>query len=287
MMRGNRNNEHFPILGIQEFGAGAIGRKSNLLFHELHGERHIDEPHKHDFFIILLFEKGSGVHSIDFVDYRIACRQIHLLFPGQVHAWDIKPATRGYQLMADRDLFEAVSPDFRFPVSFYQKHPVQKLNAKSFQEFLYEFAAISKELKEQNPLPQLLRSRLQVITSLISKEGEKIYHDDKKNHSNALVSGYQQLIEQYYKQQRSVAFYADKLHITPNYLNILCQKNMQQQATHLIQERIVLEAKRLLRVSDLSVKEIAADLGFDDHAYFSNFFKAQTGTTPSNFRTQY
>jgi len=287
MTTGSRNKKHFPVLGIREFGSGTMRERNNLLFHELHGERHIDQPHKHDFFIVMLFEKGSGVHSIDFVDYRISNCQVHLLFPGQVHSWDIKPATRGYQLMSDRDLFETISPDFRFPVSFYQKHPVLKLTARNFRQILYEFEAISQELKEPQPLPQLLRSRLQVIASLVSRETEKIYQGDELLHSNALVSGYLQLIEQYYKEQRSVSFYADKLYITANYLNILCQKNMQVSATHLIQERIVLEAKRLLRISDLSVKEIAFELGFEDHAYFSNFFRAQTGTTPSGFRVHY
>lgn len=75
----DNQREYFPVLNIQEF-TEAPSELSNLLFHELRGSRQIVEPHKHDFFIILLFEQGSGSHTIDFKSYAVEQQQVHLLF---------------------------------------------------------------------------------------------------------------------------------------------------------------------------------------------------------------
>lgn len=80
--------KYVPVIGIQEF-------RREQTAGELHGERHINKPHKHDFFIINLFDQAKGIHNIDFQDYEIANRQIHILFPDQVHKWHIEPHTTG------------------------------------------------------------------------------------------------------------------------------------------------------------------------------------------------
>jgi AraC-like DNA-binding protein len=79
------------------------------------------------------------------------------------------------------------------------------------------------------------------------------------------------------------------LRIIPEFLQnlpicLICDENLSVSATQLIQQRVLLEAKRLLQSTDLSIKEIAFELGFIDHAYFSNFFKNQTKATPTEFR---
>jgi hypothetical protein len=73
------HTDHFPILGIQEFSENQL-KGCNLLFNELYGARSIDDPHKHDFFIINLFEHGVGSHTIDFTEYQVKDHQIHLVF---------------------------------------------------------------------------------------------------------------------------------------------------------------------------------------------------------------
>ncbi|MBN9385320.1 MAG: helix-turn-helix domain-containing protein [Chitinophagaceae bacterium] len=94
------------------------------------------------------------------------------------------------------------------------------------------------------------------------------------------------LIDKYFKEQKFVAFYAEKLHISANYLNILCKRNLKISATKLIHQRVCLEAKRLLQTTGFSIKEIAFEMGFTDHAHFSNFFKNQTGLSPTGFWEQ-
>jgi len=277
-------NEHFPVLGLHEFSKEAFAGKGNLLFNELHGEKHIDKPHQHDFFIIVLFDRASGVHNIDFVDYKIGNHEVHLLFPGQVHKWNIRLETTGYQLMISRDFFERFSPSFRFSFASYQSHPVIRLSENSFKLLHYEFDAIKNELECDDSLQELISSRAAVIASIVSKEAEKVFNDVNVYQAEPRLVRFQQMIDLYFKEEKLVSFYAEKLHISANYLNILCKKHLKVSATKLIQHRIVLEAKRLLMATRFSVKEIAFELNFADHAYFSNFFKAHTGVTPTEFR---
>ncbi|MEN2416454.1 AraC family transcriptional regulator [Flavobacterium mesophilum] len=281
-----KKDQNIPLLGLQEFKKDQSTHNEQLLFNELHGERHINNPHQHDFFIIVLFDQAKGIHNIDFIDYKISNHQIHLLFPGQVHKWSIEPETTGYQLMIGRDFFESFSSSFRFSFSQYHNHPVIELSKESYNLLHYEFDAIKNELEKPDCLQELTSSRTAVIASIISKEAAKVFTDHDIYQNEPRIAKFQELIDLYFKDEKLVSFYASKLHVSANYLNILCKKHLKISATQLIQQRIVLESKRHLKATALSIKEIAFELGFVDHAYFSNFFKTQTGITPTNFRDQ-
>lgn len=273
-----------PVLGIQAFRPGQTAGRRELVYNELHGERHIHKPHKHDFFIIVLFNQAQGIHTIDFQDHVIGNQQIHVLFPGQVHTWRIEPHTAGYQLMIDKVFFERFSPYFRFSPTNYINHPVIPLSDENFDLLIYEFDAIKNELEADHSLQDVISARAAVIAAIVSKAAEIVFTDAKIYQSNPRLAEFSTLIDRHFKEEKRVAFYASKLYISANYLNVLCKKNLNVSATQLIQQRVLLEAKRMLQATKLSIKEIAFELGFVDHAYFSNFFKGQTGSTPTEFR---
>lgn len=278
-----QGSDFFPTLGLQEFNENLTNDR-DLLYHELRGERLIESPHKHDFFIIMLFEKGSGTHSIDFVNYPIEDNQIHLLFPGQVHEWQIGENGIGYQLMISRGWFEHFIPNLRFATRYYQNHPVIAIHAEDYTLLLQEFVAIRDEISKKDILWDIVQTRIKLIALLLSRCAAAKFNDFEKYSSTPILAKFLAYIDQYYTEERSVSFYAGKLHITPNYLNILTQKTLDVSASSLIQDRLILEAKRLLKSSELSLKDIVYSLGFYDHANFSKFFKKRTGMTPSAFR---
>ncbi|MHC2990497.1 AraC family transcriptional regulator [Pontibacter sp. HJ8] len=280
-----RDKDHFPILGIQEFQPD-LQAEANLQYHELHGENHIEKPHKHDFFILLLIEKGSGTHTIDFQDYQVSDYQLHLLLPGQVHRWLLDKTTLAYQLMISRPLFETFSASLEFSFILYQKYPVLSLSPQTFRQLQYEFQHIRDELRIKPIHWSIIHLRCQLVARLIGREAESRYEELTVYRAAPALLKYHNLVDEYFKEHKTVAFYADQLHISANYLNILCRKHLQVSAMYLIQNRITLEAKRLLQASEMSVKEIAFELGFSDLAYFSNFFKGQTGFSPRSFRHQ-
>lgn len=274
--------EYFPIMGIRDFHKN--GSERDILFNNLQGERLIDHPHKHDFFVINIFKSGKGNHSIDFVEYGVENLQIHMVLPEQVHQWNIAKETVGYQLMISKNWFENLVPYLRFSPAFYQTHPVINLSKKDFKPLLYEFKAIQKQLKSNEVFWEIVQKRCEVISLLVSKSAENNFHHEQVYGSHPVVSRFINLINFYFKEQRQVSFYAEKLNISANYLNVLCKKNIKESASSLIQHRILLEAKRLLKVSEMSVKDIVFELGFYDQASFSKFFKSHTGMTPSQFK---
>lgn len=279
------SSDYFPVLGIQEFSENR-SQGCNMLFHELEGARSIDEPHKHDFFIVILFERGEGVHIVDFEEHAIGNRQIHMVFPEQVHQWEMKSETMGYQLMISREWFEIFLSSLRFSASYYQKHPVFGVSEKVYRELLQEFRAIQQALNEKEVFWELIQIRTQLIGLMLSKTVEMTFGDVENYHANPIISKFRTLVDVHFKEERSVSFYAEKLNVTANYLNVLCRKNLKIAASSLIQDRILLESKRLLKGSEMTVKDIVYELGFYDHASFSKFFKAQTGISPTQFREQ-
>ena len=283
-MTTRRKNSSVPNLSMSGFRKEQVAGRQEIIFNELNGEKHIVKPHKHDFFIINLFDHAGGSHSIDSIEYPIANHQIHVLFPDQIHKWDTHAGTTGYQLMVERSFFEQFAPYFRFSFTNYQNHPVIQLTDKAFQLLMYEFSAIKNELKEADSLMSLISARAAVIAAIVSREAERAFTEFKVYQSNPRLAKFNMLIDEFFSEQKSVAFYAEQLHITANYLNILCKKHLKISATRLIQQRVWVEAKRLLQGTDHSVKEIAFEVGFADPAYFSNFFKSLSGVSPSQFR---
>ena len=278
-----KSKDPFPILGIDEYH-DQLQTDHHFLFHELLDKRIIEKPHKHDFFMLLLVQKGSGMHSIDFVDYKVSDHQIHVLFPDQVHRWDLKKSTIAFQLMIDSSNFELFTDSLAFSFILFQSHPVIQLGEGAFQGLLTEFKAIEQELRLKPIHWNIIHLRTRLVSELISREVEQHVKDIAIFRTKPQLYAYHSLVNEHFKQEKTVAFYANQLHITANYLNILCRKYFKVSALYIIQKRISLEAKRLLNVPERSIKEIAYDLGFNDPAYFSNFFKEQTGLSPKSFR---
>lgn len=98
------------------------------------------------------------------------------------------------------------------------------------------------------------------------------------------MRAFARLLDQHFRQHKTVRFYAQQLHLTPNHLNAVCRRLLARTASDLIHERVVAEAQRLLRHSAHPVAQIADALGFDDTSYFSRYFRKYAGQPPEAFR---
>src|SRR5699024_3561637 len=106
------------------------------------------------------------------------------------------------------------------------------------------------------------------------------------NHKKELTHGFFLLIMKFYKENRSVAFYADKLHITPKYLTMVVKEVSGMSAKDWITEYILQEIKFLLKNSSLNVQEIAIRTHFSNQTSLGRFFRQHTGLSPSDYRKQ-
>nr|WP_255669551.1 helix-turn-helix domain-containing protein [Myroides oncorhynchi] len=260
-----------------------------LFKHIEKGRNDLLSPHKHDFYFIFFVEKGGGYHDIDFERLEVVDYQVFFLRPQQVHYWLLENHTVGFQLMFSPTILQSLNTTYS-PLAYFQLGaPNQmRLSKEAFEQYKTDL----EELEHRLGKDQIIDREISLLSfHLLLKHLHKhflSYHGAVNPQGiDKNIVQFEELLEIHFKEQSGVAFYAEKLKITPNYLNILCKKVLGTNAGSLVQNRLLLEAKRLLTTTNISVKEIAFSLSFNDTSYFNNFFKKQLGVTPGEFRSSY
>jgi YesN/AraC family two-component response regulator len=104
------------------------------------------------------------------------------------------------------------------------------------------------------------------------------------NRTDELFNRFLNLLREHCSTERSVEFYASKMGITPKYLSLILKKKSGRNASKLIDEAVVYEAKRLLKYSGLSIQEISTKLNFASQSFFGKYFKQRVGVSPSRYK---
>jgi len=137
----------------------------------------------------------------------------------------------------------------------------------------------------QEDMLRMLLKRLIILVTRFAKE-QHLATSAITEKKLDIIRAFHMLVENHYKKEHRIGFYADKLNRSPKTLTNLFALYNDKSPLATIQDRIILEAKRLLIYTSRSAKEIAYELGFEDAAYFSNTFKKATSLSPSDFRKQ-
>jgi AraC-like DNA-binding protein len=248
--------------------------------------------HRHTFFELFLFNEASGNHEIDFNVYKVEDGCVHFVSPGQIHKLVLKK-NKGFVICFTEE-FPALKPGEdlvqSFPFFDDPNQPLAKLKKQEHKEIAELVAKIFQEYKEFSHDRSDLLSHYLIILLIKLRSylnSATILRHGALSEKNPKVSLFKRLVNSCYLEHKPVSFYATELNITPNHLNALCKKFEGRSAIRLIQQRLALEAKRMLYATDLSVKEISYRLGFDDTGYFNRFFKAQVHLTPVQYRERF
>lgn len=271
--------------------------ESRVVIHKLKDLLTEDEyipkkPHRHTFYQILFVEKGSGVHKIDFQEFEIKAPTLFFLSPGQVHDLVFeRTKTEGFLINFKGEFFNSFltkTNDIDLLPFFGVSNNINCLPVSESHLALFKdiFKKINNVFIDKNKMfEELMRVYLleffYILQSQTHFETENI---NITNHKN-LIYRFEKLVEENFAAEHYPKFYADKLAITANYLNFVCKSHSGKKAGEIIRKRIILEAKRLLVNSELSISQISFLLGFDDNSYFTKFFKTFSGMSPSNFRS--
>lgn len=165
--------------------------------------------------------------------------------------------------------------------------PHINLPKKTYDEVEGIFEKMAAVNQEEDFSEAVLKSYLQLILALCSKVKIGLLKDrDLPVEEVSLLKQFQSLLEEHFLSERSPAFYAAQLHISPNTLSKKLKTEFGKSPSKLIQERVILEAKKQIHLTHRSIKEIAALLHFEDVFYFSRYFKKYTGVSPTQFRDE-
>jgi AraC-like DNA-binding protein/mannose-6-phosphate isomerase-like protein (cupin superfamily) len=234
-------------------------------------------PHRHSFYVICLIRSGSGIHVIDFEEFEVRPNRLFIINPGQVHFWKIHSDTNISMVQ-----FSESVPDLN---SFlWIKRKYLDLAGKQCEAILELSSKLKLESDEKDSFSRNnIRSYLAILCRTIARMSGNI-NNSVLNQKEDKLYKFSVLVDKYYIQQKSVRFYAGKLNISANYLNMLSGEILGKNAGDIITQRTLLEAKRLLYHTNLDINQVAFELGFDDPSYFTRFFRKHEKCTPSTFR---
>lgn len=251
-----------------------------------------DVPHRHDYYTTVLVDYADGFHSIDYKKYLFDKREVHFVSPGQVHQVINDSQPKGWVITFSKDFLvkNNIPESFISNINLFQRFgetPPLKIDQHTFNRL----EIIIREIEACLPLElnynyRALGALLQVF--LIYCNNSKDLNPsqlDEENASICILRNYKQLIDEHYKSWHKVKDYASVMLISPKHLSQTVKNLTGVVAKDHIQNRILLEAKRYLLHTELSVKEIAYEIGFEEPLHFSAFFKKKEGISPSKFRT--
>ncbi len=280
----------YPVYSIEQFNCNSVTSDLYINTFKNHLVNHsfIEKPHRHDFYLLVFFTHGSGVHEIDFNRFEIKAGSFFVLQPGQMHHWVLSEDIEGFIVFYTAEMYNLYFgkkkiDDYPFYFSV-QNNPEIVLKEREMETVLSYFENLvvemqSEQLWKQDKIMNILDS---IHIELARKYNEIYVHE---THSyNVKIKNLEQLLEKKYKQQKSAAFYASELNITLKHLNRICNEILKKTTTEVIVDRIILEAKRMLLDKNWTVNEIAFELGYEDYSYFSRLFKKNSGMSPSEFR---
>jgi hypothetical protein len=257
----------------------------------------VDLPHRHDFFTIMLVESASGTHQIDFQTFDLQDHTVYFIAPEQIHHLSIKPGTVpvGQVLMFTADFLQQYSlgpDDLRGLELFFNCDEARPLSLEAAEMAVLDGFAqqIGAEQNQARVYRQeITGSLLNLLLLECSRlKQEKQLRNVLHTHRGAeIVRSFKNAVEQHFQTWHQVAEYAQAQHLTSNYLNEVIKSETGSSAKEWIQQRLLLEAKRLALYSDLPAKEIAFSLGYEDVAHFSKFFKNLEGRSFSDFKAQH
>jgi AraC-like DNA-binding protein len=251
----------------------------------------VDAPHSHEYYTVIWVEDAAGEHLVDFTTYPLVPQVVFFVAPRQVHQLIPAGVPKGWVLTFSRDFLSHnhINEDFITEMDLFghfdqrppiyldssqqqqARHLFQQLEYWSQQESAYQMAALSANLKLF-----LILCRTACVLPDFALEQD--------HGGRSLLKDFRKLVSRHYTQTHKVSDYATWLHVSPKHLNQIVRNLLNQTAKEVIQEKVTLHAKRALRYTDLSIKEIAYELGFEQDSHFSAFFKKCTGQSPTAFR---
>lgn len=266
------------VFDIVEAKGEFIRRKSNFLV-----------PHRKDFYFFCLVRNGSSRHWVDFVPYTLQPNTFYFSSPQQVQVKEQTEPMTGIMLSFTEEYLQLEGNQSlrKLPIIQNPDNAHELALAPEHMQFLDEL--LDKMVVEFNTEHSWRNTMLQSYVNVLLIYLSRIYIDQSqtvhRSPDRGLLKKFSAFIDTHYNTLHQVADYADLMNLTPGHLNDRIKQQSGKTAIEHIHERLVLEAKRRLLHTDLSAKEIAWQLGFEDDAYFHRFFKRLTGETPATFRT--
>ena len=255
---------------------------------------HFDHLQRLNYYSLIWIKKGTGSVKVDFSEYDFVENSLFAFAPYQPFMLQTNEKIEGIVLNFHPDFFcihkhqaEVACNGVLFNNIYEPPFILIDEAAKNTLEMVLE--QIKKEM--QNPALaqyELLISYLKIFLITASRLKDQMQVEESKVVLDAkepfILQNLKNYIEVHFKTKHSASDYADLLNLTPKALAKITKTHFNKTLTDLISERIIIEAKRELYLTNKAVKEIAYELGYEDEHYFSRFFKNNADVSPQMYR---
>lgn len=245
------------------------------------------EPHRHEYWELVWCKEDKGTQSIDFVEYENRANRLFTIAPGQVHLSEFM-GNNVRLLVFAAGFVETNKRSTQLVESVFATHSDRPPYIDCSEEGIRHLEPLFNMLKQECERGEkdcdwgLVESLINCFLRYLLRHAKA--SDRKGEQRDMRVGQLVELIDQHYKQEKKCEFYASKLALTSKRLNEIVKAERGKTVTQLIHDRIMLEANRDLVFSAKTIKTIAFELGFDDPAYFSRFYRKQMSESPAEFR---
>lgn len=262
-----------------------------LLYTEFADE--MTTPHRTEFYQIIWFESGDHKHMVDFDWLPIEPNTMLFVNKNSVQQFDPNGRFEGKAMLFTDGFFCKTETDTKFlksTILFNDLLAISLINVqatKALYANLLKHAAAELNRPKDNYQSDILLNHLRNLLLHAERERrQQGFTELKRDADLDHVLLFKAHLDKHYIQHKQVSFYCDTLHITPKKLNQATTKVFGKTPKEVIDERVLLEAKRLLAHTNDSVKELGFSLGFDEPTNFIKYFRKHTHKTPADFRSE-
>ena len=282
-----------PKISIEDFFKG----DSQILIMNLkefaqNYESIINSPRRITFYQLIFITSGSLECSIDSTRHNCSRSSLIALSKGQIQKIDFDKNVQGYIIQFSEEYINRYPEDLKWLNNLELFHPLTNsllinlsdtecLEIETYCNTMNSEMSRQDDFAKEGILINLLKTML-LILERINRDKSQSPTSDRSEWT--CFSGFRDSLEEQYRMSRSVQYYADLLNTTPKKLNEITNNFCGQSAKRMIEDRVILEAKRLLIYTDNTIKEIGHFIGFNDPTNFNKFFKKFAGITPVEFR---
>ena len=247
-------------------------------------------PFKVDVTVAIICIKGRTEGTVNMKPYITNGSCLITILPGQIMEYkSISEDFKGLFIIMSQKFTDSLMSNAqeRLLLTFsLRDNPFTPLSEESLEGMIVYFNMIKRVIQEKD-----LPYRLEVVRHLTLAfyygaciEFHKLLDKQKKSHHEMFVEKFLNLVQTHYKEQRGLEFYADKLCVTPKHLSKVIKQYSGKPANDWIDEHVALEAKALLKSTNMTIEQISDELNFPSQSFFGKYFKRIEGVSPKVYR---